>query len=68
MRLSEQIGNRWGVAANSLRYSEFLESRNELARALTYAEHARALFALIPDPSRAQQAAALVARLQANTR
>jgi tetratricopeptide (TPR) repeat protein len=68
LQLTEQIGNRWGVAANSLRYGEFLESRNEPARALSYAEHARALFSLIPDPSRAQQAAALIARLQANPR
>ena len=68
LRLSEQIGNRWGVAANSLRYAEYLESRNEPARALTYAEHARALFALIPDPSRAQQAIVLIARLQAQAR
>jgi tetratricopeptide (TPR) repeat protein len=65
LRLSEQIGNRWGVAANSLRYAEFLENRDEPARALDYAEHARALFAMIPDQSRAQQAAVLIARLQA---
>ncbi len=68
LQLSEQIGNRWGVAANSLRYGEFLEGRNEPARALTYAEHARALFTLIPDPSRAQQAVALIARLQTSVR
>jgi hypothetical protein len=68
LQLSEQIGNRWGVAANSLRYAEFLESRNEPARALTYAEHARALFTLIPDPSRAQQAAVLITRLLAHGR
>jgi hypothetical protein len=68
LRLSEQIGNRWGVAANSLRYAEFLEGRNEQARAMTYAEHARALFTMIPDPSRAQQAVALIARLQSHRR
>jgi tetratricopeptide (TPR) repeat protein len=68
LQLSDQIGNRWGVAANSLRYAEFLESRNEPARALSYAEHARALFTMIPDPSRAQQAITLIARLQNHTR
>src|SRR6185503_16312552 len=29
LQLSEKIGSRWGVAANSLRYAEFLESLNE---------------------------------------
>jgi len=56
------------MAANSLRYAEFLEIRNEPARALTYAEHARMLFAMIPDPGRAQQASTLIARLQARER
>jgi tetratricopeptide (TPR) repeat protein len=65
LRLSEQLGNRWGVAANSLRYAEFLESRHEPVRARAYAEHARALFAIIPDQSRAQQALMLLARLHA---
>ncbi len=68
LRLSEQLGNRWSMAANSLRYAEFLEIRNEPARALTYAEHARMLFAMIPDPGRAQQASTLIARLQARER
>jgi tetratricopeptide (TPR) repeat protein len=68
LQLSEEIGSRWGVAANSLRYAEFLESWNEPARALTYAEHARLLFAMLPDPSRAQQASAIVRRLQINRR
>jgi tetratricopeptide (TPR) repeat protein len=68
LRLSEQLGNRWSTAANSLRYAEFLEILNEPARALTYAEHARMLFGMIPDPSRAQQASILLARLQARER
>jgi tetratricopeptide (TPR) repeat protein len=68
LRLSEQIGNRWGVAANSLRYAEFLVDRNEAGRARSYAEHARMLFTTIPDQSRAQQAALLLARLETSAR
>jgi len=68
LRLSEQIGSRWGMAANSLRYAEFLEVRNEPARALIYAKHAHALFAIIPDPGRAQQASTIITRLQAGNK
>jgi tetratricopeptide (TPR) repeat protein len=63
LELSERLGHRWGVAANSLRYAEFLELRHELDRALVYAERARSLFALIPEPQRARHAEEIIARV-----
>jgi len=68
LQLNERLGNRWGIAANSLRYAEFLEMQRQPERALAYATRARALFDIIPEPHRAHQAARLVARLQAHDR
>jgi tetratricopeptide (TPR) repeat protein len=68
LQLSERLGNRWGVAANSLRYAEFLELQHELDRARVYAERARALFMLIPEPQRARQAEELIVRFQVSYR
>jgi tetratricopeptide (TPR) repeat protein len=68
LQLNERLGNRWGIAANSLRYAEFLEMQRQPERALAYAQRARALFEIIPEPQRARQAAALAARLQAHQR
>jgi tetratricopeptide (TPR) repeat protein len=65
LQLNERLGNRWGIAANSLRYAEFLDLQRQPERALAYATRARALFEIIPEPYRAGQAAHLVARLQA---
>jgi tetratricopeptide (TPR) repeat protein len=68
LQLNERLGNRWGIAANSLRYAEFLELRGQPERALAYATRARTLFDIIPEPHRAHQAAHLVAHLQAHYR
>lgn len=68
LQLNERLGNRWGIAANSLRYAEFLEMQGQPDRALAYATRARALFDVIPEPQRASHAAELVAHLQAHYR
>ena len=44
LQLNERLGNRWGIAANSLRYAEFLEMQSQPERAFAYAQRARALF------------------------
>ena len=68
LQLNEQLGNRWGIAANSLRYAEFLDLQHQPERALAYATRARALFEVIPEPHRACQAAHLVEHLQMHYR
>ena len=68
MQLNEQLGNRWGVAANCLRYAEFLELQGQPTRALSYAERAHTLFSLIPEPGRASQADELINRVQLHLR
>jgi len=68
LQLNERLGNRWGIAANSLRYAEFLELQHQPERALAYATRARALFEIIPEPQRACQAAHLVEHLQMHYR
>jgi hypothetical protein len=68
LQLNERLGNRWGIAANSLRYAEFLDLLHQPERALAYATRARALFENIPEPHRAGQAAHLVAHLQTHYR
>jgi tetratricopeptide (TPR) repeat protein len=64
LQLNERLGNRWGIAANSLRYAEFLELQHQPERAHAYAVRAHALFEIIPEPHRARQAVHLVTRLQ----
>jgi DNA-binding transcriptional ArsR family regulator len=68
LQLNERLGNRWGIAANSLRYAEFLDLQHQPERALAYAARARALFEIIPEPYRARQATHLVERLQTHYR
>jgi tetratricopeptide (TPR) repeat protein len=68
LQLNEQLGNRWGIAANSLRYAEFLDLQHQPERAIAYATRARALFEVIPEPHRAHQAAHLVEHLQMHYR
>jgi len=68
LQLNERLGNRWGIAANSLRYAEFLDLQRQPERALAYATRARALFEIIPEPHRARQAAHLVDHLQMHYR
>lgn len=68
LQLNERLGNRWGVAANCLRYAEFLEMQNHPTRALAYAERAHTLFTIIPEQSRARQANEIISRLQQRLR
>jgi tetratricopeptide (TPR) repeat protein len=67
LQLNERLGNRWGIAANSMRYAEFLELQGQLAHAMAYAKRARAIFGLLPEPHRARQAEHIVERLQAHS-
>lgn len=68
LQLNERLGNRWGVAANCLRYAEFLEMQEQPTRALAYAERAHTLFTIIPEQSRARQANEIISRLQGRLR
>jgi tetratricopeptide (TPR) repeat protein len=68
LQLTERLGNRWGMAANSLRYAEFLELQHQPERALDYANRARALFEVIPEPHRAREAAQLIDHLHRHYR
>jgi tetratricopeptide (TPR) repeat protein len=68
LQLNERLSNRWGIAASSMRYAEFLELQHQPERALAYADRARSLFEILPEPGRAREAADFVEHLRLHFR